>query len=50
MKVSFSLGTGVGAQRNGPIGKSLSRCGAVRIRPASMRSKRPVWRTAGRMR
>ena len=42
MKVSFSLGTGVGPQRNWPIGKSLSRCGAVRARPPLMRSNRPV--------
>ncbi len=42
MKVSFSLGTGVGPQRSCPIGISLSRSGAVRIRPQSILSKRPA--------
>ena len=49
-KVSFSAGIGVGPQRSGAIGNSLSRCGAERISPPSMRAKRPVWRTVGRMR
>ena len=49
-KVSFSSGIGVGPQRSCAIGSSPSRCGAVRISPPSWRSKRPVWRTVGRMR
>jgi len=50
-KVLGLLGIGVGAQRSCPIGRSVSsRAGAVRIRPMSIFSKRPVCRTVGLMR
>ncbi len=50
-KVSLRLGSGVGLQRNWPIGRSVSsRSGAVRIAPRSIFWKRPVCRTVGRMR
>ena len=49
-KVSAFFGIGVGAQRNCPIGRSVSRCGAVRISPPSIFWNRPVCRTVGRMR
>ena len=50
-KVSAFLGTGIGLQRNCPIGRSVSsRSGAVRIAPLSIFWKRPVCRTVGRIR